>query len=158
MTTKNKDQCCPKFDPTPWDEKIHQWDNKKFIKDRVLTVFYIPLNFGSVMKRLDEKVRKAGADMPDWLCLSDHASKWNMDVYLAVDKEIPGASNVTLSGKFFSKVYEGQFKDIGKWRQDFEKYAKDKNLSIEKRYMWYTTCPKCAKKYGKNYVVVLAQV
>jgi hypothetical protein len=43
------------------------------------------------MKRLDEKVRKASATMPDWLCLSDHTSKWNMDVYLAVDKEIEGA-------------------------------------------------------------------
>jgi len=25
-------------------------------------------------------------------------------------------------------------------------------------YFYYTTCPKCAKKYGKNYVVLLAQV
>jgi hypothetical protein len=24
-------------------------------------------------------------------------------------------------------------------------------------YMWYTTCPKCAKVYGKNYVVILAK-
>jgi hypothetical protein len=24
-------------------------------------------------------------------------------------------------------------------------------------YQWYTTCPKCAKKYGKNYVVIIAQ-
>jgi len=25
-------------------------------------------------------------------------------------------------------------------------------------YFFYTTCPKCAKKYGKNYVVILAEV
>jgi hypothetical protein len=25
-------------------------------------------------------------------------------------------------------------------------------------YCYYTTCPKCAKKYGKNYVVLLAKV
>jgi hypothetical protein len=25
-------------------------------------------------------------------------------------------------------------------------------------YFFYTTCPKCAKKYGKNYVVILAQI
>ncbi|WP_369688185.1 hydrolase [Anaerophaga thermohalophila] len=23
--------------------------------------------------------------------------------------------------------------------------------------MWYTTCPKCAKKYGKNYVAIVGQ-
>jgi hypothetical protein len=151
-------ECCPKFDPAPWDDKIFQWDNKRFIKDKVFTLFYIPMNFGSVMKRLDERVRKAGARMPDQLALSDHTSKWNMDVYLAVDREIPNSENVTLSGKFFSKVYEGDFKETGKWCKDFEGRAKNRRLEIKKWYMWYTTCPKCAKKYGKNYVVIIDQV
>ena len=31
-------------------------------------------------------------------------------------------------------------------------------LNIGKWYMWYTTCPKCAKKYGKNYVVIVGQI
>jgi hypothetical protein len=150
--------CCPKFEPAPWDGKLLQWDDKKFIKDKVFTIFYMPMTFAKVMKRLDEKVRKAGATMPDWLCLSDHTSKWNMDVYLAVDKEIEGVGNVRLSGKFLSKVYEGPFQNTGKWCKDFEKYAESKNLKIKKWYMWYTTCPKCAKKYGKNYVAIIAQV
>ncbi len=116
------------------------------------------MNFGSVMKRLDATIRKAGAEMPDYLCLSDHTSKWNMDIYLAVDNEIAGANNVTLSGKYYSKVYEGPFKDTGKWCKDFEAVAKAKGLNIKKWYMWYTTCPKCAKKYGKNYVVVVGEI
>ena len=150
--------CCPKFEPAPWDGKILEWNNKAFIKRKVFTLFYMPMNFGSVMKRLDAKVRKAGATIPDWLCLSDHTSKWNMDIYLAVDKEIEGEENVRLSGKFLSIVYEGPFLDTGKWCKDFEKYAEGKNLKIKKWYMWYTTCPKCAKKYGKNYVAVIGQV
>jgi len=63
-----------------------------------------------------------------------------------------------LSGKFLSKVYEGDFKDTGKWMEDFKKYATDKNLKPTKYYMWYTTCPKCAKKYGKNYVVIIGKI
>jgi hypothetical protein len=110
------------------------------------------------MKRLNKKVSEAKADMPDWLCLSDHTSKWNMDLYLAVDREIPGEKNVNLSGKFLSKVYEGPFRDTGKWCRDFEAYAGSQNLKIKKWYMWYTTCPKCAKKYGKNFVVILSEV
>jgi hypothetical protein len=149
--------CCPRFEPAPWDDKTFAWKNKKFLKDRVFTVFNMPLNFGGVMKRLDKKVRQSEATIPDYLCLSNHTSKWNMNVYLAVDKEIPGEENVTLSGEFFSKVYEGPFKDTGKWCQDFEALAKSRNLEIKKWYMWYTTCPKCAKKYGKNYVVIMAQ-
>lgn len=150
--------CCPPFEPATWENKLFVWENKQFIKDHVSTLFYMPLNFGSAMKRLDKKVREAEATMPDWLCLSDHTSKWNMDIYLAVDKEIEGAENVKLSGKFFSKVYEGPFKDTGKWCKDFEQDAKTKGLVIRKWYMWYTTCPKCAKKYGKNYVVVVGEV
>ena len=155
---REEDICCPKFNPAPWDGKMHKWKNKKFVKEHVSTFLNMPLNFGSVMKRLDEQIRKAGANIPDWVCLSDHTSKWKMDVYCAVDKEIPTLENTTLSGTFLSKVYEGPYKDTGKWCKDFEAYAKSKSVSISKWYMWYTTCPKCAKKYGKNYVVILAQV
>jgi hypothetical protein len=97
--------CCPKFDPAPWDGKVFNWKDKKFIKDKVFTLFFIPINFGSVVKRMTTKMDKAGAKALDWLSLSDHVSKWNMDLYIAVDREILGAENVTLSGKFLSKVY-----------------------------------------------------
>lgn len=151
-------QCCPEFDPAPWGGKMSEWDKKKFIKDKVFTFFYMPIGFGALMKKLVEKVTRAEANMTDRLCLSDCTSKWNMDVYWAVDKEIPDAENVTISGKFFSKVYEGPFQDTGKWCKEFELFAKDKGMNIKKLYMWYTTCPKCAKVYGKNYVVLFGQL
>ncbi|HLE31541.1 MAG TPA: hydrolase [Bacteroidota bacterium] len=49
---------------------------------------------------------------------------------------------------------EDAFHEI-KWCKDFEAYAKGKHLDVKKWYMWYTTCPKCAKKYGKNYVAII---
>ena len=154
----NDKECCPKFDPTPWEGKIFEWNNKKFIKDKVFTLFFMPINFGSVMTRITKKVEAAGAQVPDWLCLSEHTSKWNMDIYLAVNKEIPGAENVFLNGKYLSKVYEGDFSKTGEWCNDFKEYAKSQNVDIKKWFMWYTTCPKCAKKYGKNYVVIIGQI
>jgi hypothetical protein len=142
-------ECCPKFDPKPWEEKTLVWKNKKFVKDKVFCIFYIPLNFGQVMTKLAKKVD--GVEM----CLSDQTSMWNMDIYIEVDKKVEGLENVTLSGKFMTKVYEGEFKDMGKWMEDFKKRIGDK---MEKMYMWYTTCPKCAKKWGKNYVVAVGKV
>lgn len=156
--TVHEAECCPRFNPAPWDGKMIEWQNKRFIKDHVFTLFFMPINFGSVMTRIIGKVDKAGVKVPDWLCLSEHTSKWNMDLYLAVDKEVPDAENVTLSGKFWTKVYEGPFKDTGKWMKDFMHFAKEKKVTIKKTYMWYTTCPKCAKKYGKNYVVIVALI
>jgi hypothetical protein len=151
-------ECCPKFNPAPWDDKIIEWHNKLFIKDRVFTFFYMPVNFAKVMKRLDENVRKAGAEITEGLSLSDHTSKWNMDIYLAVNKEVSGAENAALSGKFYSKVYEGPFSDTGEWSKDFESLVKSKGFNVTKWFMWYTTCPKCAKKYGKNYVAIISEI
>lgn len=153
-----QDICCPEFHPDPWDGKIFEWHEKKFVKDSVCTLFYMPVNFGKVIRRLNKQTESAKAGIPDWMCLSDHTSKWNMDLYLAVDKEIPGVENTTLSGTFVTKVYEGPFKDTGKWGKDFDAWCSDKGYKTDKCYMWYTTCPKCAKKYGKNYVVFVAQV
>ena len=104
------------------------------------------------------KIEKAGAAVPDSMGLADHTSRWNMDLYLAVDNEIPDADNVTLSGTFASKVYEGPFKETRHWCEDFKSYAKGKGLDVRKWYMWYTTCPKCAREYGKNYVVIVGRV
>jgi hypothetical protein len=159
MATDDKTaECCPKFDPAPWDGKLFTWDRKKFVKDRVFTMFHIPVNFGAVMRRLVPKVEGAGAMSPEAMGLSDHTSKWNMDIYLAVTKPVDGADNVTLSGQFLSKVYEGDFKRTGEWCKDFAAFAEGKGLAVKKLFMWYTTCPKCAKKYGKNYVAVVGEV
>lgn len=150
--------CCPEFDPAPWDDKMLQWDNKKFLLASVATFFYMPLNFKSAMKKVNNKVTASGATIPDNLCLSDHTSKWNMDVYVAIDQDIAEVSMKMLSGSYYSKVYEGPYKDTGKWCADYENIVKSKGHEIRKWFMWYTTCPKCAKKYGKNYVVIIGQV
>lgn len=158
LDEKGETGCCPRFNPVPWDEKTLEWKDKLFVKDKVFTFMHIPMNFGTVITRLMKKIDNAGAKMPENICLSDHTSKWNMDIYVAVDQDVPGAENVRLSGKFLSKVYEGDFRDTGKWCEDFKQYADSKNLEIKKWYMWYTTCPKCAKAYGKNYTVIIGQV
>ena len=145
----NSVECCPPFDPEAWDGKTLEWEQKKFIKDKVFTIFYMPVNFGSVMKKLDAKVRQAGAAIPDWLCLSDHTSKWNMDLYLAVDKEIPNAENVALSGKFLCKVYEGPYKDTGKWCKDFETFAKSKGMRSRNGTCGTPPAPSAPKSTGR---------
>ena len=157
METPNDQICCPKFDPIPWDDKNFEWKDKLFVRGSVFTLFYMPMNFGHTMKKLDKKITEAGADWSEGICLSDHTSKWNMDLWISVNKAVPSLENKVFSGKYYSKVYEGPFKDTGIWHKDFEKLLNEKGLSGAKIYLWYTTCPKCAKKYGKNYVVMIAK-
>ena len=89
----------------------------------------MPVNFGKVMTRLMTKTNKHDVTISEEMCLSDHTSRWNMDVYLAVDKEMPDSENVKLSGKFYSRVYEGDFRKTGEWCVDFEKKAREKQLT-----------------------------
>ena len=157
-TTNSETGCCPKFNPEPFDNKIFEWNQKTFVKGSVNTFFFMPLNFGKVMTRMVTQIEASGATMPDGMGLSDHTSRWKMDIYVAVDKEIAGMDNVKLSGKFLSRVYEGNYNKTGVWCEDFKQAAGKQGLSIKKWYMWYNYCPKCAKHYGKNYVTIICEV
>jgi hypothetical protein len=151
--------CCPRFIPEPWNEKELHWDNKLFLKDRVWCLFYMPLNFGKVMVRNLTRIAQAEAFTPAVpVVLSDHTSRWNMDLYIEVSKEIPNAENVRLSGSFLSKVFEGPFKNTGQWCRQMAEWVQSKGQTIKRYLMYYTTCPKCARHYGKNFVVILAEV
>jgi len=150
--------CCPRFNPEPWDEKEITWQDKLFLKDRVSSFLHIPLNFGSVMVKNMEKIVNADALSPEPVLLSDENSPWGADIYIAVSKEVPQAAMKKISGAFLTKVFEGPYKNAGKWAQQMTEYVKSKGRDLKKMYFFYTTCPKCAKYYGKNYVVMVAQV
>ena len=150
--------CCPRFDPEPWDQKEVTLEDKMFVKDHVCCFLHIPLNFGKVMVKNMERIDKAGALASEPLMLSDDKSLWRSDIYIAVSKEMPGAETVKVPGTFLTKVFEGPYKNAGKWAKEMKAYVKSKDKEIKRLYFFYTTCPKCAKFYGKNYTVLLAQV
>ncbi len=150
--------CCPRFNPEPWQEKEVLWQDRLFLKDRVKNVFHIPLNFNQVMVKDMEKIKSAGALADEPLMLSDESSPWGADIYIAVSRDVPGAEMARISGTFLSKVFGGQYKDMKKWISEMAGFVKSRGKETKKLYFFYTTCPKCAKFYGKNYVVILAQI
>ncbi len=150
--------CCPRFDPGPWDEKEITWQDKLFLKDRVRSIFHIPLNFDKVMIKNMEKIKAADALASSPLMFTDENSLWGADVFIAVGREVPGAVIERMSGTFLSKVFEGPYKDAGKWAKEMMSYVRSKGRELKNIYFFYTTCPKCAEYYGKNYTVLLAKV
>jgi hypothetical protein len=156
---QSETNCCPRFNPQPWEDKELRWDNKLFIKDSVRCMFHIPLNFGGVMVKNAALIEKAGAFTPaPPLVLSDHTSKWNMDIYIEVTQEVPGAEMTALSGSYMTKAFEGPFQQTAQWCEQMAEWVRSKNKTIKRHLMYYTTCPKCAKHYGKNYVVIFAEI
>ncbi len=150
--------CCPRFNPEPWDKKEVTFTDKLFIKDHLTSFFHIPLNFGKVMVRNMERISKAGALASEPLLLSDEKSLWGADIYIAVSKDVSGAEMVKISGIFLTQVFEGPYKNIRQWINQMTDYVRHKGKELKKLYFFYTTCPKCVKYYGKNYVVLLGQI
>lgn len=158
MSPYDQKECCPRFDPSPWDGTEFTWDNRRFVKDRVTSFLHIPLNFGAVMKRNVGRIHDANAFPDPVVILTDENSLWGADVYIAVTREVPGANMATISGSFLSKVFEGPYRNVRQWVGEMKSHVQSRGKTVRKLYFFYTTCPRCAKKYGKNYVAILARV
>ncbi|MDH2915575.1 MAG: hypothetical protein PXX77_01735 [Gallionella sp.] len=158
MNSTDTKECCPRFDPAPWDGKVVTWQDKRFLRDHVTSLFHIPLNYGAVMTRNTAIIDAADARTDTRLILTDENSLWGADVYFEVSKDIPNRQMTSLSGTFLAKVFEGPFSNMQTWIKDMTAYVASENRQLRKLYFYYTTCPKCAKKYGKNYIVILAEV
>jgi hypothetical protein len=154
--------CCPKFDPTIWDEKVHVWDKRLFIKDSIPQIFHMPLpwSINRVISRMWNTAQeaKAASELKDFLILAYDPSPWKCEYYMSVTKDIPGAENAKLSGTFLSKVFDGPYNAIPKFIKEMDEYVASKGRTTKKYFFYFTTCPKCAKLYGHNYIVAFAQV
>lgn len=158
--------CCEPFDPSPWQgpsagsgqEKKIVWKDKIFVKDSATSFLHIPLNMGKVIVKNMALIEKANAKSSYQLMLTDEKSLWGSDIYIDVSKNVPGTRMATLSGTFLTKVFEGPYQNAGKWAIEMKEYVEKKGEKMKKLYFSHTTCPKCAKVYGKNYVVLFAQI
>ena len=152
------ERCCPPFDPDPWQDRELTWDKKLFVTDHVTAFCHIPLNITSKVTQNVAQMETAGALTPDFMMLSDESSLWGSEIYLSATRPVPNAKMAEFSGTFLTKVFEGPYQNAGKWCRTMQAYVKSKGKTIQKIYFYYTTCPKCARAYGKNYVVLFAQV
>lgn len=150
--------CCARLDVDQWNEREFVWNDKLFLKDHIRALWHVPVNFASVMGRDQQAIEDAAAYPEDPLWLSDEVSPWGSDLYVAVDHPVPDTETVPLSGRFLTKVFEGPYRDAGKWLKATDAWVHAKGLEAKRHLFYYATCPKCAKQLGANQVVVFAQV
>ena len=156
------DQCCPEFNPVPWDEKTHNWYSKKFIASTIPQFLYIPLPgaISGMMKKQIRLINNADA-MPhsdEYIWLSSSISPWKSENFIHVTTEVPGALNTEISGTFITKVFDGPYNNVPYWKKEMDLFINDMGYTADRYFIYYTTCPKCAAKYGHNYIVLFAMV
>lgn len=150
--------CCPRFDPASISDQEIVWENRLFVREHVRALLFIPLNMKQHVLHATAQIEAAGAQLERGLMLSADRSPWSADLLIEVSKEVPGAEMVHLSGRFLAKVFEGSYGASQRWMEEMEEEVTARGHHIQRLFYGYTTCPKCAKAYGKNYVVLYAQV
>lgn len=162
MNKTDKKICCPEFDPSSWEGKTVIFEDKLFVKNTTPQFLHMPLpgTIGKMVTKSWAEMEAAGARPAnqDFLWLAYDPSPWKCEHYFHVTHEVPGLTNVKLSGTFITKVFDGPFNHVPKWIKEMDAYLASQNKKAAKYYFYYTTCPKCAKKYGHNYVVIFAEI
>ena len=155
----NTTGCCPKFNPEGWDGQELRFKDKPFVRAETRSAMHIPLNMGSVFARVQGGMEKADAfDEDDFIVLSHDLSPWKAEHFFAVTKPLPGEEMTTLSGDYITKVFEGPYREAKHWNEEMQDLVRAKGKEPKRVMFFYTTCPKCAKSYGKNYVVGVAEL
>ncbi|MFC2089555.1 hydrolase [Bacteroidota bacterium] len=162
MENQNQ-ECCPKFETAKWDNKTFSWNKKPFIKESLPTFFHMPFPpaIGKRMKKMYDLVDKAQAnfsDLSDALVLFHDPSAFKSEIFYSVTHEVPGANNVGLSGEFIAGVFDGPFNSVPKHIKEMEKRLANKDQKARDYYIHYAYCPKCAKKFGHNYMILFAEM
>ncbi|MBT8304727.1 MAG: hypothetical protein KJP09_09685 [Bacteroidia bacterium] len=156
-------ECCPVFHPEKWDEKSFEWRNKQFIKGSVPTFFHIPYPsmIGkqiSSLTKIAEDANKLDSNRENILVLFADPHPFKSEIFMSVTGEVPDAKNITLTGNFMSKVFDGAYNDIPKFIKQMNDILNEKRLKASKYYVHYGYCPKCAEVAGHNYMVLFAEI
>jgi hypothetical protein len=155
----NTTGCCPKFNPQGWDGQDLHFEDKPFLRATTRSAAHIPLNMGKVFSRVQGRIEAAGAyDAEDFIVLSRDLSAWEGEHLFSVSRPVPDEEMTTLSGDFVTKVFEGPYREAKHWDEEMRQLVTAKGGTPSEVYFFYTTCPKCAKAYGKNYVVGVARL
>ena len=159
-TEKNDTGCCAVPNIAEWDEKEVTFIDKPFIRMHTKSIFYVPINMSRVMTKIQKQAEDANSNMSpqEAMILSRDLSPWKAEQLYAVNSIVDGADNVSLSGHFLTKVFEGPYKNAKNWYKTLLDYSESVGKKANNVYFFYTTCPKCAKHYGKNYTIGLIQV
>ncbi|MDG4906062.1 hypothetical protein P9228_06315 [Mesorhizobium sp. WSM4898] len=154
----NTTGCCPKFNPGGWDDQQLHFADKPFLRATTHSVLHVPVNMGNVFARVSEHIDNAGASADgQHIVLSRDLSPWTSEHLFSVAKSVPDEEMTTLRGEFVTKVFEGAFEQTREWHDEMLDLARQRNTKASDVYFFYTTCPKCAAAYGKNYVVGVAK-
>lgn len=155
----NPQACCPRFNPEGWEDRHLSFKGKPFVRATTRSLMHVPVNMGRVFTRVQEHIEDAGVQDPGgYLVLSRDQSATLGEHLFDVTGPVPEEEMITLSGDFITRVFEGPYRKAADWVHEMGVAVQARGHTPGRIFMFYTTCPKCARAYGKNYVVGVAEI
>ncbi len=153
-----EDKCCDLMDGKDWEGKTVTWKDKVFVKKKYSAIFYMPIGLDGVLKDLMSELDKKKLIPEEHpIMLWRNEGLFGGEILVAMKKKDPAYDTVTLSGKYYTKFYEGKgYSEAGKWHKDFKEATKDKN--VQETMTEYALCPGCQKKFGKMQAVLFGKL
>ena len=155
----NPTGCCPRFNPEGWDNRELHFEDKAFVRAVTRSIDHVPVDMGPVFESTFAAIETAGAyDPENTIILSRDISASEGEHFFAVSKPVPGQNITHWTGDYITKLFEGPYEKAPEWEEQFAAELKRRGHQARATYYFYTTCPKCAQTYGKNYIVAVAEL
>jgi hypothetical protein len=154
--------CCPVFDADRWNEQICTWENKQFIRGTIPQMLHLifPGLFSRLKRKLWKQAVEASAepDSEDFMILTHDLSAWKGEVFMPVTRTVPGADNVTISGTYFTKVFNGSVIMLPQYMNEMDILLSRKDKLAKRYFFSSSACPFCERKYAANSIVAFAEI
>lgn len=105
-----------------------------------------------------EQVEAAHPNKEDTLILFHDPTPFRGEIFISVEKDVPTEKNVTISGNFVCRVFDGGYNSIPQFVKIMDGYLAETGKKAKDYYIHYAYCPKCAKKFGHNYMIMFAEI
>lgn len=159
---ETNDICCPEIDPSSWNEKTTTWQRKPFLAKSIPQLFHMPVpgGYAKAIGALWKEAQQNGIapKQEDCFMLTRDISAWKAEILIAVTESKAGLDMHELNGTFASKVYDGPYNKIPEFMKDMNEWLAKEGKRGREYFFWYPYCPACAKKYGHNWIVIIAQL
>lgn len=152
------------FQPSQYDNVIHQWRQRPFVRRKFSCFLNRPVAFKIVMNQTRKQIAHARANDDDneQLILSDMVSSKSANVLFSISSTARlDPSEVTyLNGYYVSRVFHGDEEQLSEWANEMHDWVEesfDQFVNPEEMFLYSPQRP-CKEDGSTKYVVFFVQI
>lgn len=147
---------CPKIDPSQWEGKEFEWENKIFYFAPIYCFFHKRFNLEEKVRQLKKEIAEKGYAFTDFPPVMCEWESFKSRVLIEIKNPQQYDENIqTLDmGVVYSTVFEGPAKEFKRAVTEFASQIElNHGVPPQKTYVWYLHCKNCGKQRNNQAVI-----